>query len=255
MTENDIKQGFLTLGLSLPEVEVYLTLVSLGESTSGPLIAKTDLHRNVVYTALEHLIVRKYVIESQKNGKKLFALAEPSIISADFAEKMDLAREISESIKRMAQLPVQEVSVHQGNDEFLSLLMGLMRTPSKMQKTIYIIGTGGESFMENTMRMIWKKYHKVARSEGIQIKMISYESQRLALRDDIVKDRDLYEVRYLPDESENPAGVQIYPWAFTMLNVIYSTSDRPVTAIKIRNDDLVKGQLKVFENLWKVGKN
>jgi len=235
-------------------VEVYLVLAELGTVSTGPLIAKLGLHRNVVYTALEHLVNRKFVIESQVKGKKTFAVADPSVIAEEFTRKADIAKEVADEVSAMAKRKQQEVTVHEGNEEYLSLLLGILRSPSDEKKIVYVLGTGGELFMENTMRPIWKKYHKLAREQGVSIKMISYESQREALKDDITRDRDLYDVRYLPNESENPAGTQIYPWASTTLNIIYSTTGRPVTAIQIKNGDLVEGQLNLFKHLWKSAK-
>lgn len=252
MAEKHIKTALLALGITDHEVDVYLTLAELGACTSGPLIAKTGLHRNVVYTALEHLIDRKFVLESQVRGKKQFVVADPTVIASEFLQKAEIAQNAADEIGVLAKRQKQEISVHEGNEEYLALLTGLIRQLPK-GGTKYVLGTGGEEFMTLTMRPIWRKYHKVAKAQGIKIKMIAYESQREAIADEVSKE-GIYEVRYLPDEIENPAGVHIYPEADTMLNIIYSTDERPVTAIRIKNDDLVLGQLNLFKNLWKMAK-
>ena len=84
--------------------------------------------------------------------------------------------------------------------------------------------------------------------------MISYESHREMLQRDLADQLDLYDIRYLPDDIENPSGVRIYPEAGVIVNMIFSTPTQPVTAIRIKNADLVQGQLNLFENLWKIGK-
>lgn len=252
MTKDQIKSALSSLGLSAQDADVYLVLADLGATTSGPLITKTGLHRNVVYTALEHLIANKYVIESQVRGKKQFVLADPAVIARDFAEKAEVAEEAADAIEALAKREVQEVTIHEGNEEYLALLIGLIRDLPK-GGTKYVLGTGGEAFMSTTMRPIWKKYHKVAKEQGIRIKMIAYESQRDAIADDVEKE-GMYDVRYLPDEIENPAGVHVYPEAGVVLNIIYSTEERPVTAIRIKNSDLAAAQLHLFNNLWNMAK-
>lgn len=252
MEKTDLKQALLSLGMVGQDADVYLALAEIGASTSGPLIAKTGFHRNVVYTSLEHLVASKYVVESQVRGKKQFVITDPSAIVRDFAVKSEVAGEVAAAVQAIAEQSPQEITVHQGNDEYLALLIGLIRALPQ-GGTKYVLGTGGEGFMAETMRPIWKKYHKVAREQGISIKMIAYESQRAAISTDVAKE-DMYEVRYLPDNIENPSGTHIYPEAGVMLNIIYSTEDRPVTAIRIKNDDLARGQLNLFKNLWKMAK-
>lgn len=253
MNINDIKRRFLDLGLKKEEAEVYLALAEIGATFSGSLIEKTGLHRNVVYTALEHLIARKFVLESQVRGKRRFVVADPAIISSEFDRKAIIAEEIAKEIDSMALRELQEITTYEGNEEYLALLVGLIRKLPK-GSTKYVIGTGGEEFMMETMRPIWKEYHKVARAQGIRIKMIAYESQREAIANDVAKE-GVYDVRYLPADIENPSGVHVYSEAGVVLNIIYSTTERPVTAIRIKNNDLVIGQLNLFKNLWKIAKS
>lgn len=252
MDKNSLKLALFSLGINGQEAEAYITLARLGPSTSGPIIAKTGLHRNVVYTALEHLVSRKFVLETQVHGKKQFVLADPTIISQEFSRKAETAREMAKQIEAIAKRQSQEITIHEGNEEFITLLIGLIRQLQK-GSTKYVLGTGGQDFMEITMHQIWTRYHKVAHEQQLKIKMISYESQRQAIADDAKKEK-IYDVRYLPDEIENPAGVHIYPDVGVILNIIYSTQDSPVTAIRIKNNQLSQAQLHLFNNLWKMGK-
>lgn len=244
--------ALLELGLTEHESFVYLELALLGPSTSGPLIKKTGLHRNVVYTSLEHLIDRKFVLASQIKGKKQFVVADPSVIELEFSQKLDVAKDVAQQITALGVHPIQEITVYEGNEAYLRLLTDLIKQVPR-GGTSYILGTGGEEFMELTMRKLWDRYHKAVRSQGIKIRMISNESHREMLEKDLVGQEDLYDIRYLPDNIENPSGVRVYPEAGVIVNMIFSTLLQPVTAIRIRNEDLVQGQLNLFENLWKMG--
>lgn len=252
MQKSALKSALSDLDFRPSEVDVYLALMSLGVTSVGALISSTGLHRNVVYTALEHLVARKLISEQQIKGKKTFSLSDPSVLKEEFQDKSEKALEVTQAIQELSSQETQEITVHQGNDEYLTLLTSLIRQQNKAS-TIYVLGTGGETFMQNTMRPIWKKYHHIAKQQGILVKMISYESQRQAIADDVANE-GIYEVRYLSDEIENPAGVHIYSQANTVLNIIYSTDTRPVTAIRIKNCDLVQGQLNLFNNLWQMAK-
>lgn len=253
MDKKALKNALLSLGLTEHESLVYLELALLGTSTSGPLIKKTGLHRNVVYTSLEHLFERKFVLESQIKGKKQFVVADPSIIEQEFSQKLDIAKEVAKQIAALGVHPIQEITVYEGNEAYLNLLTDLIKQIPR-GGTSYILGTGGEEFMELTMRKLWDRYHKAVRAQGIKIRMISYESHREMLQRDLADQKDLYDIRFLPDDIENPSGVRIYPEAGVIINMIFSTAQQPVTVIRIRNNDLVQGQLNLFNNLWKMGK-
>lgn len=255
MPDNDnlLANALKTLDFSDNDTRVYLALVRHEPCPAGPLIQATRLHRNIVYTSLAHLIERKLATERQVRGTKHFSLTSPTALLAEFRAKQEQAEQAVSMITQLrSQESLEEITVHQGNEEYLQLLTGLIRQLPQ-GGTKYVLGTGGAAFMDATMLPIWRRYHKVALEQKIGIKMISFESQRAALTES-VKHPPIYDVRYLPDTSENPSGIHIYPEAKTVLNIIYSDESSPVTAIKIVNPKLVRGYLHLFGNLWKQAK-
>src|SRR3989338_463655 len=239
------------LGFSDNDAAVCLCLVELGSATANPVISKTGLHRSIVYTSLEHLRARKLVKTKDVKGKKTFSAVAPSLLVEEFEEKRRIAGEIAKNISEKMRAEAQEITLHEGNDEYLALLTSLLKALPK-GATKYVLGTGGEEFMQETMLPIWKKYHRVAHDQRIKIKMIGYGLQRGSIEPHTDKEK-IYTIKYLPLEMENPAGIHIYPEAGVVLNIIYSDKLHPVTAIKIKNAALVRGYLNLFENLWKRG--
>ena len=252
MAQNNNKIDLQKLGFSEHDAEIYLTLVELGTVTANPLISKTGLHRSVVYTSLDRLISRKLVEVKDVKGKKTFTVISPALLVEEFEEKRIIAEKVSNNVLARMKIEPQEITIHQGNDEYLALLSSCIKSMPK-GSTKYVLGTGGEDFMELTMLPLWKKYHRVAHDQKINIKMIGYGQQRKSIEPHTSKE-GIYEVKYLPSEMENPAGVHIYPEIGVVLSIIYSNKITPVTAIKIKNEALVQGYLNLFENLWKLDK-
>lgn len=240
------------LGFSEHDARIYLSLVELGKATASPLISKTGLHRSIVYTSLDRLVTRKLVEVKEVKGKKTFSAVTPSLLVEEFEGKKRVAEEVAGRIAEKMRAETQEITIHEGNEEYLALLTSLLKSLPK-GATKYVLGTGGEEFMSETMLPIWKQYHRVAHEQRIQIKMISYASQRGSIEPHTDKEGN-YEIKYLPTDMENPAGVHIYPEARVVLNIIYSDKSNPVTAIKIKNAALVRGYLNLFESLWKRGR-
>lgn len=245
--QNKLKSRLVEIGVQSNDADVYLALLALGQTTVGPVIASTGLHRNIVYTSLQHLVDRKLVSEKQVKGTKCFSPASPDVLVAEWERKANMARELASDLT--SRLPIDiDVTVHQGNEEYLALLTSLLSAMPR-GSTKYVMGTGGEMFMKETMRPIWEAYHRVARQRKVHIRMLGYVLQKEAIATDVNKE-DMYEVRYLSDRVENPAGIHIYPELGVVLNIIYSDETTPVTAIRIDHSALVNGYLRFFNNLW-----
>ena len=247
-----LETRLLDLGFSANDAAVYLALLQHGPCNAGPMITETGFHRNIIYTSLEHLRARKFVSEKTVRGRAQFAVTDPARLVDEFAEKATLAKDLSQELRSRLSVTPQEITVHQGNEEYFTLLSGVMKALPK-GATGYVLGTGDQVFMQQTMLPMWDEYHRVARARALKIRMIGYEPQRKAL-EPWIKKEGIYAMRYLPANMENPSGIHVYPEAGVVLNVIYSTATQPVTAIKIKNAALAKGYLNLFENLWKMGR-
>jgi predicted transcriptional regulator len=240
------------LGFSENDAKVYLCLAELKKSTADQVISKTGLHRSIVYTALEHLSLRKLVETTEANKKRTFSAISPSQLVSEFQDKAQIAEELAQTIGAKLSADSQEITIYRGNEEYLLLLTSLIKS-LPVGGTKYVLGTGGKEFMNETMLPIWDIYHRVARKQKIRIQMIGYESQKNAIEPYISKE-GMYETKYLPSDMENPAGVHIYPEANTVLNIIYSDKTQEVTAIKIRSKAFVRSNLNLFESLWQKAK-
>lgn len=243
----------LELGFTANDAAVYLGLLKHGPCNAGPIITETGFHRNIVYTSLEHLGARKLVSEKTIRGRTQFAVTDPSRLADEFDGKAQLAKELSKELHARLTTSPQEITVHQGNEEYLSLLTGLIKALPK-GATKYVLGTGDGAFMQETMLPIWEEYHRAAHAQKLAIRMIGYEPQRTAIEPSTRKE-GMYQVKYLPANLENPSGIHIYPAIGVVLNIIYSNAQTPVTAIKIKSESLTTGYLNLFENLWKMGKS
>src|SRR3989338_3750233 len=85
-----------TIGLTKAEIKVYLALLEIGSSTTGPIVEKSGASSSKIYEILEKLIQKglaSFVIES---GMKYFEAAQPSRL-------LDYMREKEESLTKQRQ--------------------------------------------------------------------------------------------------------------------------------------------------------
>ena len=90
------------LGLTNGEIKVYLALVKLGETTSGPIVDESGISVSKVYYVLDRLAKKGLVSHVVKNNVKHFSAATPDRL-------LDYLKEKEE--KRMALLSLCMVIV------------------------------------------------------------------------------------------------------------------------------------------------
>src|SRR3989338_6514101 len=96
-------------GLTEGEVKVYLALLELGSSTTGPIIEKSHIARSIIYQILEKLMQKGLVSQVIKEKTKYFQAAEPNKI----LEYIDERREKFEETKKVIENLLPELELKQ----------------------------------------------------------------------------------------------------------------------------------------------
>lgn len=82
-----IENIFQEFGLTQYETKVYLALVELGESTTGQILSKANIHSGKIYQILDSLKNKGFASEIIKNGVKRYFPTEPNEILNFFNKK------------------------------------------------------------------------------------------------------------------------------------------------------------------------
>ena len=99
------------IGLTNGEIKVYLTLLKLGSTTSGPLTDKSGVSRSKIYNILERLIQKGLVSYIIKEKTKYFQAAEPTKIKEYLENKEKEFQEQKKEIdKILPELEAQQRS-------------------------------------------------------------------------------------------------------------------------------------------------
>ena len=100
METKKIKEILKNVGLGSNEASVYLLLLESGLTPAGQLIKKSLLHRNIVYTALDKLVAKKYASMLSQKGINLYRALEPERVIADIKETLKQAEQILPELKK-----------------------------------------------------------------------------------------------------------------------------------------------------------
>ena len=104
------------IGLTNAQIKIYLSLLKLGETTTGPLIKHSELQNSVVYNALNQLIKQGLVTYIQKGKRKYFSTTNPKHLIQFIQDKKEKIEELVPKLiqKRNLVQDKQEARVFKG---------------------------------------------------------------------------------------------------------------------------------------------
>ena len=242
------------LGLTEGEIKVYLALISLGESTSGPIVDESGVSISKVYTILDRLSRKGLVSHIVKRKTKYFKSADPNRLLTFLLEKEQGLRAQEENLKKL----IPELELRQGSaftTETAQVYDGLKGIQTARERTLQIMKKGDEMWIIGIARTPYDRltpyfteYHKRRYDKGIKCNYIYNEYARKPFGEESAK-YPLSEVKYMPEELITHAWMEIYADTVTIgINKGKSFS------VVIQNQE-VANSFKIYAKmLWILGR-
>lgn len=239
------------LGYSPNQATVYLALLELGQTTVGPIIKKTSLHRQVVYNTLEGLEKLDLIQATTKNNRQNFVIIDPQKIVENIKKQQNLAEDLLPELlaKQKKGQASQEIKIYEGIEGFQTMhYNNIKNTP--INGEYLVLGAGAERWTEIMQKNnLITKYEKLRLEKNIQIRLLSYEDRRESMN--AIKNlfgqgpKNKKFTRFLSKEFNSPVGIQVY---FDRVELISYVD--PIIIVEIKNMSFVKVFKQYFENLW-----
>ncbi len=235
------------IGLTKSEIKVYLALLELGSSTTGPIVDKSGASSSKIYEILEKLIQKGLASFVITSGTKYFEAADPHRLLDYMKEKEAKLKQQEEDLNKiLPELKLKqtmtkhksETLVFKGMKGAETAFNDILNTLSKGEEMLVI---GFSDVQEQFQRFI-VKFHKRRAKSGIKARMIFGES----LREMVTELQALpgAKVKLHPPQKGNPVGVLIYAD-----KTLFSLSWDNVW-IQIKNQRLADAHRERFEDLW-----
>ena len=232
------------LGLSDNEAKLYVALLELGSSTTGPLIKKSGLYRVIVYDTLEKLLKLGLVTYSLKNNRKQFEAADPNQILELIKNKEILARSVvAELRKHRVEKPIEQGAwVYEGWNGIRAAQENYFKEMKK--------GAGGEYLMVGASKALHKKldaffnyFHERRAKLGIPAKLLFNENNRRF--GNLKKQYKPVQVRFMPANSVTPSWISTYKDM-----VLIGVAEETPMAFFIKNKAVAESYLQYFYFMW-----
>lgn len=237
-----MKSILKNLGLSINEISVYEALLKLkGSSSAGEIIKVSNLHRNIVYDALNHLENKKLLQIIEKNKKKFFTLKNPEHLISGFKKQIKDTSELSKVLSLLPNTTNHEVAIYEGTVAWQEAWQNIMQT-IKPKSVFHTIGMAGDPWIK-LMGKTFVEYEQWALKNNISNKIISQKY----LKEEIEahQNKKFRDIRYFATELPPSVSIEIFED-----RCFFEIYDTPATIIEIKSKGLVKSMKVYFELIW-----
>ena len=234
------------IGLTKAEINVYLALLELGSSTTGPIVDKSRASSSKIYEILDKLMQKGLVSYIIQEGIKHFEAADPKRIIDYLQEKQArLAQQTKEIASVLPELELKqtlskyksEATIYKGMKGMETAFKELLKGP-KSKNYVFVVGE-----MDERLNDFFKKLYVERALRGIRTKTIFSEAGRGYYESR--KGTPLFEGKVI-GTTTSPATINIYG---TKVNMRMGTS-KDVLCVMIDNKELAESFLEQFEGLW-----
>jgi len=249
------KAIFDEIGFTAGERDVYLSLLRLGPSAIGAIVAQTGLQKSTVYFCLEKLGKKGLLSHFTRNNVKVFEVESPKRI-LDYldgrqkeidGQKQQITRLIPEFLaQRQDSLSGHSAKIFEGWDGLKAAFDDILESLNEGDEYCVLGVTTMPSTKERFRRFI-RQFHLKRAQKKITSKIILNKD----LLDTIGKDREeepYTEAKYIEKEFMTPAISNIYSD-----KVLFTIWDPPY-GFQLKSRELNLSLKNYFSTLWKHAK-
>ncbi|MFH1073401.1 MAG: helix-turn-helix domain-containing protein [Nanoarchaeota archaeon] len=241
------------IGMTKSEIKVYLALIELGSSTTGPLVRNARVASSKIYEILDKLMEKGLATTYIENNVKYFKPVHPVRLQDYLRERKEVLEQEEKLLGTLLpslearfneQVSETSVEVFKGYNGVETVFKEMMRKLHKGDEFM-VIG-GGDSPTTNTRtKLFFEKIHRERSEKGIKLRIIFSEARRKSLHAQAIYPFTF--PRYLPFGT--PSTFNVYKDT-TFLLVM---SPNPA-AIRIKDMQITASYKKYFEMMWKLAR-
>ena len=240
-----------SVGFTKGEISVYLSLLRLGETTTGDIIKESGITGSKVYEILDRLIKKGLVSYVIREKTKYFQASSPNrlldYINKKETELIKQKRYIEGIIPELKSIQeskqkIQSSQIFEGY-EGIKTVLNLILESLKSNEEYYAFSIGDEINNER-VRLFFQNYHRKRISRKIRVKIIA-NSRRSFFRK-LSKLKDL-QIRYY----DNPVPLGVFIFKDYVATLTFR--EKP-TAFLIRSQQIADSYKDFFINLWEKSK-
>ena len=236
------------IGLTKGEITVYLTLLQIGETTTGKIIEAAQISSGKIYEILEKLIKKGLVSYIIKEKTKYFSAASPRRIVDYLREKEDrLKQQTADLLMALPSLEELEklkkktydIRLFQGFRGIQTVAMEALRELTSKDE---VLGMGIFSNKPQQFNLFWPKWHKLRIQKKIPCRLLFSDNKGTLYYQKLQALRYTH-IRII--SGVTPAAVDVIGD-----RVLIFTHGEIPTCLSIKHPEIVQSFKTFFETLW-----
>ncbi len=239
------------IGLTKGEVTVYLTLLKLGETTTGKIIEEAQISSGKIYEILDRLMKKGLVSYIIREKTKYFSPASPNrILDYLYEKEKNLKTKEEELIKELPLLLEMQKSKRKKYETklfvgFKGVQSAIFEALDDLTSKDEVLAMGIISSKDEKYNILWQNWHR----QRIKRKIICS-----AIFSD--KGTEYYKTFKKMKYTKVKVLQGITPSAIDIMGdkvLIFTYKEEP-SCLSITNEEIAKSFTTFFDTLWKISK-
>lgn len=244
-----IQKLFKTLkeaGLTVNEVNTYLTILDIGQNAASTIAKKAGLNRCSTYGNLEELMKKGFIQKVIKKTTNFYTAVEPRIILEQLKRKR---LEMDENIDQLENSIAELEMVRNDNPCKPKIIFyeGISGIRNIMEDTLNTIGElrayASMSELNLLLPNYFQQYYARRVERGITVRAI-YPADEQSYQNKLRDREELRETRLIPPEFNFHLDILVYN------NKVAITSLEENFGVLIESRQMAEAQKKIFDFIW-----
>src|SRR3989338_7100327 len=244
MTEN-YKEALKEYGLSENEVQTYVTLLKMGESSVQSIARNSSLPRTTTYHLLASLKEKGLVGSIEKGAITYFQAANPKRLVELLVEKKKRIESVLPDLGKIASTIADKpkVIIFEGAKGIRTILQDVL------EKEKEILHYGDLISLQQALPFIFPNFIRTRVERHIPIRIMGKKEET---HEELIKTakREYRSFVFIPDTFNFKTSIFIYKSKVAILSI----KSEPYYGIVIENRDFYDTQKNMFELLWRAYK-
>ena len=240
------------IGLNKSEAKVYLTLLELGSSTTGPIMHRAKVSSSKIYNILARLMEKGLVSSIIKSKTKYYRASQPESLLNYLDEKENEIKKQQEEIKKLIpELKLrqklsenkQDAQVYIGWKGIINAFSFIIESLKHGEDYIAFAQTPGEEESKH-VKLFFAQYQHKREQKKLQVKLIADASQKNVFKSEPYSRFRNFHVKYMKN---SPPGIVI-----SRGHIFISTFDPSPVGVIVSSKEIAESFRKYFYNEWKM---